>query len=138
MCFSYVLWCVAWSGLFVTFQEVFRNLDSLTFCGNKMVNSKQIRPVCSHKTWDYQAGSFSYLNVWVPVSSSHVNLFLIHFHFLTVSQNIRKAHDHTNIWLGIYLNVNYCIRQLDRSAAFLTSDDFIRSNEIIRTKWPIH
>ena len=27
---------------------------------------------------------------------------------------------------------------LDRSPAFLTSDDFIRSNEIIRTKWPIY
>ena len=25
---------------------------------------------------------------------------------------------------------------LDRSPAFLTSDDFITSNEIIRTKWP--
>ena len=27
---------------------------------------------------------------------------------------------------------------VDRSPAFLTSDDFIRSNEIIRTKWPIY
>ena len=27
---------------------------------------------------------------------------------------------------------------LDRSPVFLTSDDFIRSNEIIRTKWPIY
>ena len=27
---------------------------------------------------------------------------------------------------------------LDRLPAFLTSDDFIRSNEIIRTKWPIY
>ena len=27
---------------------------------------------------------------------------------------------------------------LDWSPAFLTSDDFIRSNEIIRTKWPIY
>ena len=27
---------------------------------------------------------------------------------------------------------------LDRSLVFLTSDDFIRSNEIIRTKWPIY
>ena len=27
---------------------------------------------------------------------------------------------------------------LDRSPAFLTFDDFIRSNEIIRTKWPIY
>ena len=26
---------------------------------------------------------------------------------------------------------------VDRSPAFLTSDDFIRSNEIIRIKWPI-
>ena len=28
--------------------------------------------------------------------------------------------------------------QLDRSPAFLTSDNFIRSNEIFRTKWPIY
>ena len=28
--------------------------------------------------------------------------------------------------------------KLDQSPAFLTSDDFIRSNEIIRTKWPIY
>ena len=27
---------------------------------------------------------------------------------------------------------------LDRSPAFLTSEDFIRSNEIIGTKWPIY
>ena len=27
---------------------------------------------------------------------------------------------------------------LDQSLTFLTSDDFIRSNEIIRTKWPIY
>ena len=27
---------------------------------------------------------------------------------------------------------------IDRSPAFLISDDFIRSNEIIRTKWPIY
>ena len=27
---------------------------------------------------------------------------------------------------------------LDRSPAFLTSEDFIRSNETIRTKWPIY
>ena len=27
---------------------------------------------------------------------------------------------------------------VDQSPAFLTSDNFIRSNEIIRTKWPIH
>ena len=27
---------------------------------------------------------------------------------------------------------------LDRSPAFLTSEDFIRSNEIIRTKWPVY
>ena len=28
--------------------------------------------------------------------------------------------------------------QLDRSPAILTSDNFIRSNKIIRTKWPIY
>ena len=28
--------------------------------------------------------------------------------------------------------------QLDRSPAVLTSDDFIRSNEIVRNKWPIY
>ena len=27
---------------------------------------------------------------------------------------------------------------LDRSPAILTSDDFIRSNENVRTKWPIY
>ena len=32
----------------------------------------------------------------------------------------------------------YFGKKLDRSPAFLTSDDFIRSNEIIRTKWPIY
>ena len=36
--------------------------------------------------------------------------------------------------LGIHLPKIY----LDRSPAFLTSDDFIRSNEIIRSKWPIY
>ena len=30
------------------------------------------------------------------------------------------------------------VELLDRSPAFLTSDDFIRSNEIIRTKWRIY
>ena len=29
-------------------------------------------------------------------------------------------------------------KYIDQSPAFLTSDNFIRSNEIIRTKWPIH
>ena len=29
-------------------------------------------------------------------------------------------------------------RLLDRSPAILTSDDFIRSNEIIKTKWPTY
>ena len=32
------------------------------------------------------------------------------------------------------LNITY----LDCSTTFLTSDDFIRSNEIVRTKWTIH
>ena len=32
----------------------------------------------------------------------------------------------------------YILRYLDQSPAILTSDDFIRSNEIIRTKWPIY
>ena len=32
----------------------------------------------------------------------------------------------------------YFGKKLDRSPAFLSSDDFKRSNEIIRTKWPIH
>ena len=30
------------------------------------------------------------------------------------------------------------VLQLDPSPAFLTSDDFVRSNEIVRTKWPIY
>ena len=30
------------------------------------------------------------------------------------------------------------LSHIDRSPASLTSDDFIRSNEIIRTKWPIY
>ena len=30
------------------------------------------------------------------------------------------------------------MRQLDRSPAFLTSDDFVRSHEIVRTKWSIY
>ena len=34
----------------------------------------------------------------------------------------------------IYLKWRY----IDQSPAFLTSDDFIRSNEIIRFKWPIY
>ena len=29
-------------------------------------------------------------------------------------------------------------KYLGRSPAILTSDDFVRSNEIIRTKWPIY
>ena len=32
----------------------------------------------------------------------------------------------------------YFGKKLDRSPALLTSDNFIRSNEIIRTKWPIY
>ena len=28
--------------------------------------------------------------------------------------------------------------QLDQSPAFLTSDDFVKSNEIVRTKWSIY
>ena len=31
-----------------------------------------------------------------------------------------------------------CQQYSDRSPAFLTSDDFIRSNEIVRIKWLIH
>ena len=46
---------------------------------------------------------------------------------LTKSLEVRKAGDQP-----IYLS------QLDRSPAFLTSDDFVRSNEIVRTKWPIY
>ena len=34
--------------------------------------------------------------------------------------------------------LHYCALLLDRSPAFLTSNDFIRSNKIIRTKWLIH
>ena len=30
------------------------------------------------------------------------------------------------------------ILQLDQSPAFLTFDDFVRSNEIVRTKWSIY
>ena len=30
------------------------------------------------------------------------------------------------------------VGQVDWSPAFVTSDDFIRSNEMVRTKWPIH
>ena len=36
--------------------------------------------------------------------------------------------------LQIYKNT----AEIDQSPAILTSDDFIRSNEIIRTKWPIY
>ena len=41
-------------------------------------------------------------------------------------------------------NVKYSARQkilpwyMDQSPAILTSDGFIRSNEIVRTKWPIY
>ena len=34
--------------------------------------------------------------------------------------------------------LRYISRYIDRSPAILTSDDFLRSNEIIRTKWPIY
>ena len=46
---------------------------------------------------------------------------------LTKSLEVRKAGDQP-----IYLS------QLDRSPAFLTSDNFVRSNEIVRTKWLIY
>ena len=39
---------------------------------------------------------------------------------------------------GFYPTRFYLLRYLDRSPAFLASEDFIRSSEIIRTKWPIY
>ena len=35
-------------------------------------------------------------------------------------------------------NMGPYIKYIDRSPAILTSDDFIRSNKIIRTKWLIY
>ena len=35
-----------------------------------------------------------------------------------------------NFWVQIV--------HLDRSSAILTSDDFVRSNEMVKTKWPIY
>ena len=51
---------------------------------------------------------------------------------LTKSSEVRIAGDpDENI-------INKSTIHIDRSPAILTSDDFIRSNEIIRTKWPIY
>ena len=41
------------------------------------------------------------------------------------------------LWAPLYSS-SYNSILLDRSPAILTSDDFIRSNEIVRTKWPIY
>ena len=41
----------------------------------------------------------------------------------------------------VYLEISEILLQtllLDQSPAILTSDDSIRSNEIIRTEWPIY
>ena len=37
-----------------------------------------------------------------------------------------------------YLMKLRTLKNIDRSPAILTSDNFMRSNEIIRTKWPIY
>ena len=38
-------------------------------------------------------------------------------------------------WLGSFSKIK---NLLVRSPAILTSNDFVRSNEIVRTKWPIY
>ena len=41
--------------------------------------------------------------------------------------------------MNLFIFHNYeKITHIDRSPANLTSDDFVSSNEIIRTKWPIN
>ena len=35
-------------------------------------------------------------------------------------------------------SLDYGSTLLGRSPAFLTSDDIVRSNEIVKTKWPIY
>ena len=44
----------------------------------------------------------------------------------------------TKIKLPLEIDFDFFLQYLDRSPAILTSDDFIRSNEIIRTKWSIN
>ena len=43
----------------------------------------------------------------------------------------------TKIKLPLEIDFDFFLQYLDRSPAILTSDDFIRSNEIIRTKLAI-
>ena len=43
-----------------------------------------------------------------------------------------------DIWNNVIIIGNAFLYYIGGSPAFLTSDDFVRSNEIIRTKWPIY
>ena len=62
---------------------------------------------------------------------------------LMKSSEVRKAGDQSNNVTKLFRNKKgkendfSSFHKLDRSPAILTSHDFIRSNEIIRTKWPI-
>ena len=64
-----------------------------------------------------------------PETTRHITSYPICQLFRT-----RKA----RIVITNYTILSQKIRYIDGSSAFLTSDDFIRSNEIIRTKWPTY
>ena len=77
---------------------------------------------------------------------------------MSYSDSYTKGHrlEICNFWISILGNLRFIYHiylvekpeiltfykiltsQLDQSPAILTSDDFIRSNEIVRTKWPIY
>ena len=57
---------------------------------------------------------------------------------LMKSSEVRIAGDRSRYQEEIANELHTKKKYLDWSPAFLTSDDFIRSNEIIRTKWPIY
>ena len=81
-----------------------------------------------------------YIGCWIVCE---VDLgFSKHCHEDNMIVATRKKNGFKNIWMIWQSNFSFLILfhwgYIDWSAAFLTSDDFLRSYEITRTKWLIH
>ena len=76
-------------------------------------------------SYDYAIGNF-------------VKAFFIFTIFPLVAKNRTKFSRVFQIIIWQFSFIGKVFQLLDRSPAFQTSDNFIRSYEIIRTKWPIH
>ena len=100
--------------------------------------------------WNPENLSMCHSNQWKALESHQLNTnpgwyCTIVEKMCQIQKNIQKKNitiDHYSFQIStpikflrkFLLNITY----LDCSTTFLTSDDFIRSNEIVRTKWTIH